>query len=122
MARFLVDEDLPRSLSSTLSAAGHVAQHVTEIGLAGASDDLVVAHASSLGSIFLTGDLGVASVLIHPPGTHPGIILLRGFHRGTIRSLIEAVKENLDRLNERDLRGTIVVIQPGRVRIHRPPQ
>ena len=91
MARFLLDEDLPRSLSSALTAAGHVAQHVREIRLAGASDDLVVARAASLGSILLTGDLGVASVLTHPPGTHPGIIRVRGFHRGTIRSLIQAV-------------------------------
>ncbi len=120
MARFLVDEDLPRSLAIRLLAAGHAAQHVRDVGLAGAVDDLVLAHASSSGAILLTGDLGAASVLTHPPGTHPGIVLVRGFHRGTIRSLIQAVTEGLNHLSENDLRGTTVVIQPGRVRIHRP--
>ena len=75
-----------------------------------------------LAQFFFTGDLGLASILTHPPGTHPGLILVRGFHRGTIGSLIEAVRENLSRLSEDDLRGTIIVIQPGRLRLHRPSQ
>ena len=122
MARFLIDEDLPRSLAATLSAAGHAAEDIRDLGLTGASDDVVLARASASGSVLLTGDLGLASLLSHPPGTHHGLILVRGFHRGTIRSLIEAVCENLGRLSQDDLRGTIIVIQPGRLRIRRPLQ
>ena len=122
MARFLIDEDLPRSLAATLRAVGYAADDIRDLGLRGASDDVVLARASASGSVLLTGDLGLASLLSHPPETHHGLVLVRGFHRGTTRSLTEAVRETLGRLSEDDLRGTIVVIQPGRLRIHRSPQ
>ena len=38
MLRFLVDEDLPRTLAQDLNAAGFEAQDVRDVGLRGKSD------------------------------------------------------------------------------------
>jgi predicted nuclease of predicted toxin-antitoxin system len=43
--RFLVDENLPRSLASELAARGYAAEHVYDIGLGGAKNPAVFAHA-----------------------------------------------------------------------------
>ena len=45
MARFLVDEDLPRSLVPQLRAAGIAADDVRDVGLRGRSDDEIFEYA-----------------------------------------------------------------------------
>ena len=49
--RFLVDEDLPRSVSNLLRQHGHEAVDVRDIGLRGASDKEVAAYALNNGFV-----------------------------------------------------------------------
>ena len=47
--RFLVDEDLPRSLAGELRAAGVDAADVRDVGLRGRTDEEVLAYAAGDG-------------------------------------------------------------------------
>jgi predicted nuclease of predicted toxin-antitoxin system len=77
VARFLVDESLPRSVTTALVAAGHDAVDARDSGLRGASDAMVYARAVTEDRIVVSGDTDFANALRFPPGSHPGIIVLR---------------------------------------------
>lgn len=54
--RFLVDAQLPPGLAHRLKDAGHTAEHVNEIGLGAASDDVVWAYACLSEAALITKD------------------------------------------------------------------
>lgn len=77
MNRFLVDEDMPRSLTAALCRAGYSAEDVRDVGLRGHSDLEVFSYAQAQKAILVTADKGFANILRFPPGTHAGIIVVR---------------------------------------------
>ena len=54
--RFLVDAQLPPALARMLSARGHVAEHVTDIGPADATDQELLRYALEHGAGLMTKD------------------------------------------------------------------
>jgi predicted nuclease of predicted toxin-antitoxin system len=54
--RFLVDAQLPPALAMKLEALGHVAEHVTDRGLATASDEAIRQYAASVTAVIITKD------------------------------------------------------------------
>ncbi len=54
--RFLVDAQLPAALARWLTSIGHDAQHVSEVGLASASDDQIWLAAQQFGAAIITKD------------------------------------------------------------------
>ena len=54
--RFLVDAQLPPALARWLSSAGHHAEHVADIGLAGARDSEIGTYALSAGAVIVSKD------------------------------------------------------------------
>lgn len=54
--RFLVDAQLPPALARWLSAAGHEANHVGDIGLGGASDHAIWNYALETGAVVVSKD------------------------------------------------------------------
>jgi predicted nuclease of predicted toxin-antitoxin system len=83
MSAFLLklDENLAQSHVDFLNAAGYSAERVTDEGLSGADDTVVWQRAVTEGRFFLTLDLDFADVRRFPPGSHPGILLLRPRNR-----------------------------------------
>src|SRR2546428_11891323 len=77
MPRFLIDEDLPRSLARELRAAGIFAEDVRELGLRGKSDDEILNYARAHALALVTADLGFGNILRFPPGSHAGIVVTR---------------------------------------------
>ena len=51
---FLVDAQLPPGLARWLADQGHSAQHVNDVGLAGAEDFMIWNHALGVDAIILT--------------------------------------------------------------------
>ncbi len=119
MARFLVDEDLPRALARVLREAGLEADDVRDIGLRGVSDQMIHGQAASRGAVLLTGDLGFANLLQFPLGSHPGIVVTRFPSTSPTIVLIQATLSALRSLSEDDLAGNLVIIEPGRIRLRR---
>jgi predicted nuclease of predicted toxin-antitoxin system len=54
--RFLVDAQLPAALARWLAAEGHRAEHVADIGLAGAPDKAIWEYALAAGAVIVTKD------------------------------------------------------------------
>jgi predicted nuclease of predicted toxin-antitoxin system len=75
--RFLIDEDLPRSLAAALREEAFGAEDVRDVGLRGRHDDHVFARAQSGGLVLVSGDLGFSNILRYPPGSHAGIVIAR---------------------------------------------
>ena len=53
---FLVDAQLPPGLARWLAHEGHSAQHVNDVGLAGAEDSVIWNHALGVDAIIVTKD------------------------------------------------------------------
>lgn len=77
MARFLVDEDLPRSLARVLADLGREASDVRDVGLRSQPDEAVMEYAVREGLTVVTGDLGFGNEVRFPPDHHRGVIVAR---------------------------------------------
>jgi predicted nuclease of predicted toxin-antitoxin system len=116
---FLVDEDMPRSTAHALKAAGYSVADVRDVGLRSRPDSAVFVYAQSAGAIIVTGDLGFASILNFPPAGHAGIIVVRLPNKMTSNEVNSQIIRALTELEGEDLRGCVVVVEPGRTRLHR---
>ncbi len=54
--RFLVDAQLPAALARWLAGEGHEAEHVADIGLAGAPDRAIWDYALTVGAVIVSKD------------------------------------------------------------------
>ena len=119
--RFPVDEYLPRSAALNLREAGHQADHVRDVGLRGRPDREVFQWAQDHQAVLVTGDIGFASTVTFPPGSHWRIVVLRFPNEASVASVNKELLAAVAILSEEDIRGSIVVLEPGgRMRIRRP--
>jgi predicted nuclease of predicted toxin-antitoxin system len=119
MPRFLVDEDLPRSLARLLREAAFSVEDVRDVGLRGRSDDEVFRYATSNSLTLLTGDLGFANILRFPLSTHSGIIVVRFPNELPATRLNQAILDGLRSLGDEEYAGSLAILEPGRVRLRR---
>jgi len=115
-----LDENISRHLKSLLKQEGHEALTAAEQGLLGKTDIEIGAAVKTERVLLFTLDLEFADLRKFPPGTHPGIVLFRPLSMGPLsvnRFILEFVKVT----DLTSLAGCIVVVDPTRVRIRRPP-
>lgn len=72
-----LDENLSQTHAEFLRKLGYNCHLVTDEGLSGADDEIVWQQVCVEGRFFITLDLDFSDVRRFPPGTHPGILLLR---------------------------------------------
>jgi predicted nuclease of predicted toxin-antitoxin system len=75
--RFLVDANLPRSTLTAFARAGHQADHVNDVGLKGAPDELIARRAREVQAAIVTRDLDFADIRRYPPAHYDGIVVMR---------------------------------------------
>ena len=121
MARFFLDEDLPRSAAAALRRAGHTAVHVVDAGLRSQPDSSVFRHAQDEGAVLITADLGFADLRAYPLGSHRGIIIVRMSNRLAVAERNTELVRAVDQLQNEDLRGPLIIVAMGRTRVRRPP-
>ena len=119
MKSFLVDEDLPRSLARALSIAGMEAVHVIDAGMRGRPDADVLAGASRSGRALVTADLDFSNLLEYPLGSHAGIVVVRFPNEAPVGTVNAAVVDALRTVADEELPGSLVIVEPGRVRLRR---
>ena len=119
MWTFVVDEDMPRSTAVALESAGFTAVDVRDVGLQGRPDTAVFGYAQTAKSVIVTGDLGFASIVNFPLSSHNGIIVVRVPNSYSSASTNAEILRALEEIEEIDLRATVVVVEPGRTRLHR---
>lgn len=117
---FKLDENLPEALKVALHKSGHDAHTCIDEGIAGSIDPVVASHAADEDRILITLDLDFADIRNYPPGTHPGIIVLR-LVRQDAASCIRAVESCLTQLVPDDIQNNLIISEDTRIRIRRAP-
>jgi predicted nuclease of predicted toxin-antitoxin system len=114
-----VDENLGESHARLVREAGYDCDRVTDEGLSGASDEELWAKVVAESRLFITLDLDFSDVRRYPPGTHPGVLLLRPID--SARDSVAAVlRKVLERHDLHDLVGCLAIADVDRTRIRRP--
>ena len=115
--RIVIDEDLPRSLSSLLHKKGYEVYDVRDIGLRGHSDEEVFKFAQNKNAVIFTADLGFSNINKFPIDSHKGIIILRFPNELTVNAILQMISPMIDEISTKDLRGSIVVFSPHKIRM-----
>lgn len=118
--RFLIDEDLPRSMVRELNAAGYCADDIRDLGLRGQSDDKIYKYAQKNGAVLITADLGFANILRFPVGSNKGIILLRMPNEVPTKIVNLKLLNALAELSNEDISGNLIIIDMNKIRIKKP--
>jgi len=119
MPRFLIDEDLPRSLSILLQQNGLASEHVSDLGFRGASDSRIFALSRERRAVLVSRDVGFANVLQYPLGSHHGIVVVRFPSEMPMRALVTTIVEWLATIQDPEFEGSLIILEPGRTRIRR---
>jgi predicted nuclease of predicted toxin-antitoxin system len=114
--KFKLDENLPELVSETLKALGHHAHTVADEQLAGAADEAVLQACVVESRILITLDLDFSDIRAYPPGSYPGIWVLRP-QKQTFQALLALVNAGLRMTEVERVDGQLWVIDEKRIRI-----
>lgn len=116
--RAKLDEGLSRLVGEPLEAAGHTVLTVREQGWGGLKDPMLWPNIVYEGVFFVTPDKGFGDIRRYPPGSHPGILVLRPDNESILeyRSLVAQV---VAQYRIESLAGCTIVATPRRIRIRR---
>jgi predicted nuclease of predicted toxin-antitoxin system len=114
--RFKLDENLPQDAVVLLRNAGHQVQTVLEERLGGSPDSQVLNLCRDEARVLITFDLDFADIQLYPPGSHPGIWVLRP-HSQSIANTVTMLRGALTLLETEEPQKRLWIIEHGRVRI-----
>jgi predicted nuclease of predicted toxin-antitoxin system len=121
MTSFLVklDENLGRSPLELVRSYGYDTESVHTQGLSGASDATLWSRVVAEGRFLITLDLDFSDVRRFEPGTHPGVLLIRG-RSGSSGAVLEVLRRVAAEQPLEELTGCLAVADEGATRIRRP--
>ena len=119
--KFLLDQNVSPALVGLLADSDHLAEHVRDLAMREAPDDVVLAAARDADAVLISSDTDFGELLARSNANEPSVILLRrqeGRRASEIASLIVA---NLQAVADDLASGAIVVLDDDRVRIRSLP-
>ena len=120
MPSFLIDENLPRSLAEAPSAAGLFAECVVDNEeLRSSADEELMEFARVRGLILISKDREFSDITRYPMGSHPGVVSVRLPNRMRIDEQIRLVVASIVTLDYRDLDGSLIIVEAGKIRIRK---
>jgi predicted nuclease of predicted toxin-antitoxin system len=97
---------------------GHDLELARDVGLADASNGAILAHAVATGRVLLTRDMHFSSILLYPPDSHRGIIVLK--IRPAWMNEVHAVLERfLATISPDEMRGALAIVDRSKWRLRR---
>jgi predicted nuclease of predicted toxin-antitoxin system len=116
--RFLVDDNLPRTLVQALKVFGWQAEHTQEVGLRGRPDSEVFAYAQQHDAAIITQDQDLADRRVYPP-PHAGIALVQFPQPWPRLQKEQRVAQALRGLGNSSLHDTLVIVAASQVLVYR---
>jgi hypothetical protein len=114
-----LDENLPESLLSELSALGHDVDNVRQEALAGQADTDIWRAAQRVERLLITQDLDFSDIREFAPGTHHGLMLVRLRMPGRV-ALARRIREVFATEPVASWQRCFVLVTDMKVRLHRP--
>lgn len=119
--RFLLDEGLSPRVATLLADADHDAVHVRDLGLASASDPVVLQAALDAERVLLTLDTDFGRLLAHSGAALPSVVLFRGEITRRPEGQAAVLLANLGQLEFVLAQGALVVIGDRLLRVRSLP-
>lgn len=119
--KFLLDEGMAPRVAALLSAEGHEAAHVRDMGLTSASDPVVLEAAAQSDSVLITLDTDFGALIAHSGVALPSVLLFRGDVTRRPEHQASLLLANLDQFEQSLRDGALVVIGDNRIRIRELP-
>jgi predicted nuclease of predicted toxin-antitoxin system len=120
LMKIKLDENISRHLKPILILGGYEVLTVDDEGLRGKTDVEVGAAAKAEEMMLFTLDLEFADLRKYPPGSHPGMVLFRPTSMGPL-AVNSFITEFVSQTNLALLSRCVVVVDPTRLRVRRPP-
>jgi predicted nuclease of predicted toxin-antitoxin system len=109
---FLLDENMPRKILTSLRREGFNATRVYDVGLRSQPDTAIFAYARAYHMTIITFDTDYLNRAVFPP-PHAGMIVLRSFPRDTtVNELISAVLKAVVQVAHLDISNRVYRLDP----------
>jgi len=116
--KFLIDANVPRLIGRSLIAQGYDIVDIRDVEEPGIDDDSIFDIAQQAGRVILTRDQDFGNVLLYPPSSHAGIIVLKT--RAQPSELIrDLLIDFLAEVSEGEVFGSLIILEKHRYRIRR---
>jgi predicted nuclease of predicted toxin-antitoxin system len=117
---FKLDENLPASAVTALRGAGFDTSSVLLQGLGGSKDPHVAAVCREERRILVTLDLDFADIRTYPPGSGPGVVILRPA-RQSIQDILDLIAVFVDAITREPVDGALWIVERERIRVRSTP-
>jgi predicted nuclease of predicted toxin-antitoxin system len=119
----LLDQNIPREVVAWLrkKRSAWTVTHTASLGMEGSDDAEIFRWAQAHKHLVITYDEDFADARFFPLGSHHGIVRLRVWPT-TVEETISALNRLLEQVPTRELPGSLIIIDEGKIRLRRLPK